>query len=246
MAKTNLKKAMADIKRNGQERLTLETPEIPGIKEQEASDFNKKSMDSLATFKHAVKEAFPEGAAPVEETGATVTEPLPSKPAKAPEEPGSRIVARLVKGTVQEALVAGLKKQGADYALTDFKYQGTVMQVMAIINKRVSEFIIMRKESDYENERRKVYRMGPTIKRNKLGAIKSGKALPAHLWFVLPKGSQMISKVPEYAGILTFDDRSRLKLHRKAPRLHKDYIKDATYKSIAAHLQALNEAQNAK
>jgi hypothetical protein len=143
-----------------------------------------------------------------------------------------------LKETVQVALAAALKAQGAEYSLSNFRYQGVDMDVMAVIKNRVAEFVIIVNEDGLDYEKKKRYHLG-AIQLNKQGAIRKGKALPRYYWYVFPEGSPLIGKEPEYAGVLTFDTKNQFKQHRHAPALHKSFISASTYKSIANHLLAL-------
>jgi hypothetical protein len=45
-----------------------------------------------------------------------------------------------------------------------------------------------------------------------------------YFWYACPKGMVDKTEVPEYAGLVLFDERWRLDVVKKAPRLHRDKL----------------------
>lgn len=135
-----------------------------------------------------------------------------------------------------------------DFVLHGFYYQGSEMDMFAMVRDKVIEFEIKTDPYDFGNDFKKLYSLGK-IRVNKHTYLETGKALPNFFYFVVPFGMLTPEDVPGHCGLITATKLQRpilgdlsgsrteevvmFQIVKAAPLLKPDFAPAAIYKHIA-------------
>lgn len=141
---------------------------------------------------------------------------------------------------LRECMRRHLDASGYQLPIGGFRYQGAVMDLLAMHNERVVELAVKTDIAQFKSEFRAVYRIGK-LTTNKHAAMERGKALPAFFFFVVPEGLLQVADIPPHCGLITAAvPRGKVlpvfTIVKAARVLHNQRIPAATYKHIAGKL----------